>query len=227
MAWRAGLSGLLLASTGPTDWPQQRSLGERDKRIFLAFGIHPWSVGEQAAVDALEAALQAPLPLPDAVGEIGLDRAVAGPPYPLQRLRFEQQLALAAQHRRPVVLHIVQAHGHALEHLRRQPLEAGGLVHGFSGSREIAGQYLDLGLHLGMGRLLLSPHARRTQEAARQVPLERLLVETDAPAQLDGAHRLPEVIAALAALRGLSPPEVAATTAASALRLYRGGRIAG
>ena len=222
-AWASGVEGVLLGGTHPEGWAEQHTLAA--PRVRLALGLHPWfaALAEQGALDALEAALRAPHP-PDALGEIGLDRAHPGAPDDAtQREVFDHQLALAERYRLPVVLHVVRAHGHALELLRRRSLSAGGVVHGFSGSLDILRHYVQFGLHISFGALLLHPHARRAQEAAQQVPLERLLVETDAPAHLEGPHCLPEVIAALAALRGLPPAEVATLTAENARRLYRLG----
>ena len=139
------------------------------------------------------------------------------------------QLQLARALALPVVLHLLRADEPALRILRSEDLPpAGGLVHSFSGSREFAKLLVDLGLSLSFCGTLTFPQSRRLREAATWVPEDRVLIETDSPYQAPEGHRghanrpahLPEVARALAALRGWSPEEAGARTAANARRLF-------
>ena len=130
------------------------------------------------------------------------------------------QLERAAARRLPLVLHVVQAHGRALE-LVEAPF--GGMVHAFAASPEVARQWVDKGLHLSFGALLTNPEARRARAAAAVVPLDRLLVESDAPDQppqerdprRHGPASILDVIEVLATLRPESRETLAEATAAN------------
>jgi len=154
------------------------------------------------------------------MGEIGLDRAREGVDYDAQRAAFAAQLQLSQEHELPVILHIVRAHGHAIEHLEAcRPI--GGVVHGFSGSPEVARRYVKLGLHISFGALLNHPRAKRAKASVPVVPLDRLLIETDSPEGFpDGSH-LHTVLNALAEHRRESIDELAEATARNARNVYR------
>src|SRR5690606_26339031 len=159
-----------------------------------------------------------------AIGELGWD-ARGGPPRDAQDRAVDAQLAVAKELRLPVVLHVVGAHGHALERLARfAPLE--GVVHAYSGSAALVARYVELGLHLGIGPSVLRHAARRPLEAARAVPAERLLLETDAPDQHPPDRERGEpadvvlVARAVAAARGESLEAIAALTYANASALF-------
>jgi TatD DNase family protein len=139
-----------------------------------------------------------------------------------QRL-FERQLAIARDADLPVILHVRRAHDVVLSTLKRLRVR-GGVAHAYSGSLEQARQYLDLGFRLGFGGMLTFERSTRLRRLARELPLEAIVLETDAPDLTVASHRgernspeyLPECLAALAEVRGEAPAAIAAQTTANA-----------
>lgn len=240
----AGLSGLLLAGVDLADWQAQGEVQRAAPPALMigtAFGIHPQIVEElnDAELDDQLAQLarvlaghEPGLPPPQAIGELGLDALTPTrrQALPRQERVFRAQLSLARQVERPLVLHILRTHGEALRILRRDGVpRCGGVVHSYSGSAELVPDYLALGLHLSFSGAVTWPGARRLQAAARVVPSERLLIETDAPDQTPEGHRpgpnepatLPAICASLAALRGQDAATLSRITAENAYRLFR------
>jgi TatD DNase family protein len=181
-------------------------------------------------VDELARALDGALPRPHALGEIGLDGLDENAPYAsLQEPIFVRQLALAEQHRLPVLLHVLRAHPRALEVVGAtgRP-SSGGVLHSCSASADLCKRWLALGFSISFSGAICDPKARRLRAAVEVVPLERLLVETDAPDQTPLSRRparnepafLVEIVAALAQIRGESVETVARATRENALRLF-------
>ena len=231
----AGVEALLLAGVDPPGWAVEVALAARHPELRVSYGAHPQVVAEadegeaDALCAALARALDGELPRPAAVGEIGLDamgdRAAS---LPLQEAVFRRQLALAAAHRLPVALHVLRAHGRALDVLAAAPPPAGGVLHSCSASAEDVRRYLRLGLSISFSGAVANPSARRLRAAARVVPLDRLLVETDAPDQTPFPRRparnepafLVEIVDALAQIRGEPVEVVARASRDNARRLF-------
>ncbi len=191
-----------------------------------AVGLHPWFVAEQPSLDWLPDLLADPRVV--AVGEIGLDGAIDEEDRALQETVFHAQLALAVEHDLPVLLHCRRRWDRLLPMLHEHPAVRG-VLHAFSGSREILREALQLGLYVSFGGMVTRPGSRRAREAAAVVPADRLLLETDAPYMaLEGipaeaaepAH-LPLILDCLAELRGEAPATLAAQTADNSRRLFR------
>jgi TatD DNase family protein len=242
----AGVTGLLLAGVEADGWPvEERLAAAHPGFVHVSYGLHPQVVAAWAAergeaearrrVDGELAALEARLSAGGAVcvGEIGLDAAEGRrPSLALQEEAFVAQLALARRHALPVALHVLDAQARALEVAARAGLpSAGGMVHSFSGSAEVARDWLALGLHLSFAGAVANPAARRPGRAAAAIPDERLLVETDAPFQTpaplrvgDGPNEpanLPAIVEAVARHRGDTPARIARLTEENARRLLR------
>lgn len=230
-----GVDRVIAAGVDPAGWRAQAALARRHPAVSVTFGLHPWAVAaaEDEALAGLlaelEAALQGGLGVaPVGLGELGLDHGRRGPKptRARQERAFRAQLALARALDLPVVVHVVQAHGRALEILAEGLPARGGMVHRYSGPVELVGAYLDIGIHLSFSPEIL--YKPRTMEALRRVPLDRLLLETDAPDALPasaggapvGLHSLPGLISAAAAVRGQDPAALASATAATAARLF-------
>ncbi len=233
----AGVERLLLAGVDPDGWRDEDRLARAHPELVVSYGVHPQRIAgisdaaTDAMVAALDGALDGALARPVAVGEIGLD-GFAGrkPTLARQERAFRAQLAAARARDLPVVLHVLGAHAEAIALLRRDGApRSGGVVHSYSGSAEQVRDYLALGLSISFAGAVTWPNARKRRAAALAVPREHLLVETDAPDQTPEAHRpgpnepayLPEIVAALAAIRGEAAAEVASYTAANARRLFR------
>jgi TatD DNase family protein len=205
-------------------------LVERVADLPFALGLHPWNADQDVRLAiALVERLR-----PAAVGEIGLDLWGDPPVHPLARQLevLEAQLDLAARLDLPVTLHSRKAVDPLLAALRHHP-GVRGAMHAFSGSREQLDALLELGLYVGVGGAVTRQRARRVRRNAVAAPLERVLLETDAPAigmdvveppHVRPAH-LVRVAEVLAALRGIDPSELERRTDDNAVRLF--GPIAG
>ncbi len=182
------------------------------------------------ALKTLDETLSTALPI--GLGETGLDhgRRICADSRPRQQRAFEAQLVLAQEHNLPVVLHIVRAHEAAIQTIVRCGLpDRGGMVHSFSGRSHHAQAYLDLGLHISFSGGVTLGNAHHVRTAAALVPLQRLLVETDAPDQSPRKRRgapnqpafLIDVIDAMADARGETPLVIAKATEQNARRLFQ------
>lgn len=164
-------------------------------RILPAPGLHPCYVSqhEPAHLVELERLLQA---RPDivAIGEIGLDYFVDELKTPELKERqqhfFREQLRLAMQYRKPVVLHVRKAHAEVIAMLRDMKFREGGIVHAWSGGIEEARQYVKLGFRLGIGGALTYDQSRRLRAVVSAMPLSALVLETDAPDMTPQSHRV-------------------------------------
>jgi TatD DNase family protein len=196
---------------------------------FEAYGIHPLYVDQSSPEDLsrLRSWLQQAPPV--AVGEIGLDFYVDGIDIERQTHFFVEQLKLARVFDLPVLLHVRRAVDPVLKQLRRIGVR-GGIAHAFNGSRQQADEFIKLGFVLGFGGAMTFSGSTRIRELARTLPLESIVLETDAPdiapAWLSGGRNapdeLPRIAEVLAELRGLSGAEVIAATTANARRILPG-----
>ncbi len=222
----AGLVGFVIPAVERAGWEALLDLCRSSAGLFPALGLHPVYLDRHLDTDL--AALERALGLGDlvAVGEIGLDFFVADLDRARQQAIFAAQLACARAADLPVILHVRKAHAEVLAALQATPVK-GGIVHAFSGGIEEARRYIDLGFTLGFGGMLTFERSTRLRGLAARLPLESLVLETDAPDLTVASHQgsrnspeyLPEVLAALAEVRGEEPALVAATTTANASRV--------
>ncbi|WP_028109853.1 TatD family hydrolase [Ferrimonas futtsuensis] len=179
----SGIQGAIVPAIGPENWRRVMQLCQAHHQLWFALGIHPCFATKEsfAQLEKLEALLGG---LPSklvAVGECGLDGVNSPLLMPEQIQLCLEQMQLANRFNLPVLFHIRKAHHHLLALLDREPLKAGGVVHGFSGSTQVASEYLRRGLYLGVGGVITYPRASKTRTAVSSAPLERLLLETDSP----------------------------------------------
>lgn len=223
----AGVDSMIVPAIDIGSWPRIQTLCANHARIYPAFGLHPMFLPHHAPahVDALSSWLDDSSVV--AVGEIGLDFHVTGLDHELQRFYFVRQLQLARERDLPVIVH---ARG-ALEEVSLTLRRTGGLrgvVHSFSGSEQQARQLWKMGFHLGIGGPLTYERAQRLRRIVAQMPIEFLLLESDAPDQPGDAHRgqrnepayVAEVLSCVAALRGEAEADIAAATRDNARRLF-------
>ena len=205
-------------------------LAEKYPYIYGAVGIHPDEVGKLNDGILEEMRLLCRLEKAAAVGEIGLDYYWNKENHPVQIRWFERQLELAREEGLPVIIHSREAAADTLEVMKRMKAgEIGGVMHCFSYSRELAREYLDMGLYLGIGGVLTFKNARKLKEVVEYAPLSRLLLETDCPylapvpnrGKRNSSLNLPYVVEEIAALKGVSPEEVMEKTAENAFRLFK------
>jgi len=184
---RGGIAGIVNASSDLDDSRNSLCLSEKYDFIHAACGIHPHEAAE-APPDAMETLRElAAHPRCVAIGEMGLDYHYDFSPRDVQTRIFEQQLILARELELPVIVHDREAHGDTMELLRKY--RPRGVVHCFAGSVEMAREVVELGMHIGLGGAVTFKNARRAVEVAECLPLERLLIETDAPYLAPVPHR--------------------------------------
>ena len=149
--------------------------------FYGSAGVHPHSADEwkPETADHIRAALGHERMV--AIGEIGLDYHYDFSPRETQRDCFDAQLALAAELRRPVIIHDREAHGDTMDLLRHCRGRLSGVMHCFSASYEIAKECIDLGLYIAFGGALTFKNAVNQWAIAAKLPLDRLLIETDCP----------------------------------------------
>lgn len=176
----AGVCGVIQCATDPVSIQKSLVLAEAYPYIRVAVGIHPEFVA-QATPDWLTAVRRAAAhPAVCAIGEIGLDYYwEENAPREVQLQWCRQQIELAKELDLPVILHDREAHEDTLNLIRET--RPRGVVHCFSGSAEMARQVTDLGMYVGLGGAVTFKNARKPVEVAASLPLDRLLVETDAP----------------------------------------------
>jgi TatD DNase family protein len=219
----AGVTTIVVPAIERANFGTVASICREYAGCVSAFGIHPLFVGRAREEDlsALADSLhQNPCV---AVGEIGLDYFVPDRDEALQERYFLAQLEIACQHELPVLLHVRRAIDQVLKHLRRNPVP-GGIAHAFNGSRQQADEFIKLGFKLGFGGAMTFSGSKRIRELAATLPLDSIVLETDAPdmppqwkagSPNTPADLLP-IAETLAQLRGLPLAEIAAATSANA-----------
>lgn len=226
-AQTAGVRHQVVPAVEATGWPKLAALCASTPGLHPAWGLHPMYLHrhQPAHLTALREWLRDRRPV--AVGECGLDHYTGELDPDAQRLYFEAQLKLAREFELPVILHARRAVDEVITTLRR----IGGLrgvVHSFSGSAEQAARLHDLGFLLGFGGPVTYERAQRLRKLVATLPIEQLLLESDAPDQPDAGirgqrnepARVHHVLHVIAELRGTSPDTIAAATTANAERLF-------
>lgn len=199
--------------------------------VYAAVGVHPHEAKDAPPdyLDQLTALLTNQKAV--ALGEIGLDYYYDFSPRETQRRILEEQVDLAVRLNAPVIFHIRDAHGDMLDFFHRRDKLPAGIIHCFSGSAETAREYVKLGFYISFAGPLTFKKAPHLWEAAKSVPLGRLLVETDSPylspEPLRGRRNEPAhviwVLKKLAALREIEEDEMAGILWENACRVYRLG----
>ncbi len=226
-AAQAGVTRIVVPAYDPPSWGQVASLVDaHPDTISAAVGLHPWVADQPLDLDALAGLLVRPQTV--ALGEVGLDGKIESPTLAVQLMVLEAQLALAHDLGKPVILHCRGAFEELLTGLGRFTPRLRGVVHAWSRGPELAQRFLALGLHLGIGGAATRPRARHLRSTLAAVPLERLLLETDAPSiGLDGIapiacepRHVHDVAVAIARLRDEPFDRVAARTTEAARALF-------
>ena len=221
----AGVRGMVVPAIRPRTWGALVAMQRGPVRVAL--GIHPQVVPELEPREILDTEAIAAAVIEHqacAVGECGLDGATGA--RELQEQLFRAHLRAARLAKKPVVIHVLRAHDAAPRILREERVhEVGGVMHSYSGGADLVPIYTDLGLHVSFAGPVTYANARKPLEAARAVPADLLLAETDAPDQSSRGGRsepafVGDVIAALAAARGVPREEMAALTTKNACRLF-------
>ncbi|SRR5690554_345252 len=212
----AGVCHLVIPGVRAATWSRLLELCRRHSGLFPALGLHPYFIEEHSPeqLEVLRQMLRAESDILLAVGEIGVD--ARKPSLEVQWELFRAQLDLAQEFSKPVIIHSVKTHDEVCAELRRRRIGKG-VIHAFSGSRQQAENFVDSGLWLGIGGVITHQRARKTREAIRHIPLDKLVLESDAPDMAmagrpglrNSPQWLPEVLDSLAELREESPQALA------------------
>ncbi len=205
-------------------------IADRHPQVFAVVGVHPHNAADcdEARIAALSTLASSPRVV--AIGETGLDFHYMHSPADAQERAFRRHLELARALNRPVVIHCRDAERRLGEIIRESGLPpAGGVVHCFTGNREAAREFVDLGLYVSFSGILTFRNAGAVRDAAVTVPEERLLIETDAPYLAPEPHRgkrnepayVRRTFDVLSELRGADPLALAAIIRDNASRLFR------
>jgi TatD DNase family protein len=226
-ARKNGVGTFVVPGVDPAGWAGIAALAPLPG-VSAAYGVHPlWA---HQWDDDLLPRLRLLAAAACAIGEIGLDYQGEGPAKDLQQRVFRLQLRLAVEMGKPVLIHCRRAFRDLLAIMKEEAVQTvGGIMHAFSGSPETARECITLGLAIGVAGPITWHNAVRPLAVARAIPLERLVLETDAPDLTPETHRgrpnepafLPAIAAALAVVKGVTDDEVAATTTAAAERILR------
>lgn len=203
------------------------ALAERYGYVRASVGVHPHNADEVTDNDLSVLLKLTNKPVVVAVGEIGLDYHYDHSPRDVQRARFRDQLALAKKTGLPVIIHSREAFDDTYKILKSGGVEKG-VIHCFSGDAKAALAYIEMGFHIAFGGALTFPKAAEPAEAARVLPLERILIETDCPYITPVPHRgkrndsrnLAYINDKLAEIKRLSPEETAKATFENGERLF-------
>lgn len=224
----AGVVAQIIPAVTAASFDALAQLTASEIDLHAAYGLHPMYLAEHRTehLDRVREHLASGTAV--AVGECGLDYFVEGLDPAQQRLYFRAQVELAREFELPLVLHARRSVDEVIATLRRVG-KVGGVVHSFSGSEEQAQQLWKLGFGLGIGGPVTFERAQRLRRIVASMPIEFLLLETDAPDQPDQWHRgqrnepanLVVVAETIAGLRGVSTEEIAQATSENARRIFR------
>ena len=233
----SSIRGVRLAESGSWDGTgalqSVEAWSDRPGHVAVV-GIHPLHTGDAEEEDLIRLEILAEDPTVKAIGEIGLDyhkkENLDPPDRELQQQFFRKQIRIARRAGLPVVIHSRDAAQDTAVILKEEKAdEVGGVIHCYSYSPEMADRFLKLGFFLGIGGVVTRPSAKKLREVVRQIPLERIVLETDAPylppeghqGERNDSRSLPQIAGEVARLRNISMEEVCRVTWKNACRLYR------
>ena len=226
----AGITKMVAIGTGngPPDLEAGIRLADRYDAFYATVAVHPHDASKATQETFKRLADLSRHPKVVAIGEMGLDYHYDFAPRDVQRSVFIEQMRIAADAKKPIVIHTREAWDDTIAVIREHwDLHLGGIMHCFSGGPNEAQQALDLGFYLSFGGIVTFPKALEIQEAARTAPIDRILVETDAPYLAPVPKRgkrnepayMRETVKKLASLRGVTEEDIAAATTANFNRL--------
>ena len=224
-----GITHCLVAGSDVASSQACVDLATQHSWIYAAVGVHPHVAQNVQPEYLTELRALAQDARVVAIGETGLDYYYDNSPREVQKERLIEQLELATELGKPVILHVREAHGDMQQLLSQRGTDhPGGIIHCFTGSLESAQHYISLGYYISFAGALTYKNADRLRRVAGRLPLERLLIETDSPylspvplrGRRNEPHHVRFVCAALAQAHGLDTQEVADITRRNALKLF-------
>lgn len=188
-----GIHRMIVPAVSPSNWDNVLQLhnikstysNNKTCQLFSCLGIHPWFLNDlnEKHLDNLSEKVANNHKTIIAIGETGLDQVIAQSKNNLKKqiTFFERHLSLANQYNLPLIVHHRRSHDKIIPLLKKHKTSAGGVIHAFSGSYQQAKTYIDLGFKLGIGGTITYERAQKTINAIKKLPIESLLLETDAP----------------------------------------------
>ena len=226
---QAGVTHALCIGVDLPAWPGVHALAREHANLYASVGVHPdYADVDEPSVAELVALSHAPRVV--AIGETGLDYYRLQGDLEWQRARFRTHIRAAREAARPLVVHTRAAAGDTITIMRTERAgDAGGVMHCFTESWEVAAQALDLGFHISFSGIVTFRNATALKDVAKRVPLDRMLIETDSPYLAPVPHRgkrnepafVPHVAQEIAALRGVPVEAIARATSDNFFRLFR------
>jgi TatD DNase family protein len=225
----AGVRRIVIPGTDLATSRRAVELADRHPDLYTAVGVHPNEAGDLPTNDFDQLRTLAKHPKVVGIGEIGIDLYWRKVSLTAQQEAFRRQIRLADELGKPVIVHDRDAHAEVMAILREGPPRAGAVLHAFSGDYEMAEAALDLGFYLGVDGPLTFKKNDALRMIFASVPLERILIETDAPYLTPQAHRgqrnepayVRDVAEKLAEIRKITLESVAAATTQNAARFFR------
>ena len=226
----SGVACIFTVGTERKDWKRALHIANSHPSIYAILGVHPHNAKEIDDQTYSELRVLCQGEKVKAYGEIGLDFFRNLSPPEIQRKRFREQIVLAKELRLPIVIHDRDAHQETEEILMSEKAgEYGGIIHCFSGNYEMAKKCLDMGFHISVPGSITFKNAERFQDIVKRLPLESILVETDAPylspVPFRGKRNEPSYVRytaeKIAEIKKISFEEVAEVTSENALRVFR------
>ncbi|MGD9615787.1 MAG: TatD family hydrolase [Alphaproteobacteria bacterium] len=227
----AGVVTMLTICTRLDQFPAVRTIAETHDNVWCSVGAHPHEAADHVAATAAQLSALADHPRVVGIGETGLDFYYDHSPRGVQEAVFRTHIAASRASRLPLIVHAREADAEIASILRQERPEAG-VLHCFSSGRMLAEAALDLGFYISISGIVTFRKADELRAIIRDVPLDRLLVETDAPYLAPVPHRgkrnepayVTATAAAVATLKGVRPEELAAATTENFFRLFQKAR---
>ena len=225
-----GVAGFLNIATRQSEWGDILATAERHGDVWASVGVHPHEADAHPDLGAAALVEGSEPPKVVAIGECGLDYYYDNSARPAQRERFEAHIEAARATGLPLIVHTRDAEQDTAEILGAAVKQGGvgGVLHCFTGSSELAHKALDFGFFISLSGIVTFKNARELQDTAKQVPLDRLLVETDSPFLAPVPNRgqtcepafVADTAVFVAGLRGEEPEALADATTANFFRLF-------
>ncbi|UYZ85152.1 TatD family hydrolase [Entomomonas sp. E2T0] len=231
---KLGVIKQIMVGVFASEWQHTIQLAQQHPSLYVACGIHPMYIPSASQVPQTLELLTQLFRQPEysaklcAIGEIGLDYYIDNYDQEQQQQLFKLQLEIATEFQKPVLLHVRRAHADTIKILKELKFKLGGIAHAFSGSYEEAKEYIKLGFKIGLGGAGTYPQAHRMHRVLEQLPLDAIVLETDAPdlspvTQLGNRNSpefLPEICQQLAKIKGISAELLAEASTQNACELF-------
>jgi TatD DNase family protein len=225
-AKQLGVSQFVVPGVEASQWQKLMDISEQYPEFNFALGIHPYFLKSYKPQHLQDLRHQLENSSAIAVGECGIDGSL--PDLPLQQSIFQAHVEIANDFNKPLIVHHRKSHHLILQTFANIKPQCGGVIHAFSGSKQDALKYIELGFKLGIGGTITYPRANKTRIAVSDLPLESLVLETDSPdmpingyqGQRNEPKRLMKVAESLAQLKNTSVDNVAEQTQLNTIEVF-------